>query len=508
MTSTTSITAISSAAPGKQRAGGAHILMFPFPAQGHMLPLLDLVHQFALRATATTTFTVLVTPKNLPILNPILTQHPSIVKTLVLPFPTPENSPIPPGVENVKNLPPSYFLPMITTMSKLYDPLLNWFKSHPCPPTYIISDFFLGWTQDLASQIGIRRIVFSPSGALTLSISSCLWRDLRTPTDDSSDKENALIPFPEVPGFPKYPWWQLSPLYHAYVQGKKNGGNSNSDDLEQLRKYFLANVESWGMIFNSFHELEGIYLDHMKRAYFGGDKRVWAVGPLSQSGPTERGGTNSEQSSDIIPWLDTCDDHSVVYICFGSQVVLNNNQMEAVAVGLEKSGVRFLWCVKEPTVGHVSGEYGMVPSGFEDRTAGRGLVVRGWAPQVLILKHQAVGSFLTHCGWNSVLESIGTGVPILAWPMGADQFFNAALLVEQMKVAVRVCEGEKAIPNEDGLAQCMAESVATSSTSKSEMRMKAKELKQAATDAVNGNGNGRGSSFKDLDDLVHHLLSN
>ncbi|KAI3900036.1 hypothetical protein MKW98_000936 [Papaver atlanticum] len=200
------------------------------------------------------------------------------------------------------------------------------------------------------------------------------------------------------------------------------------------------------MIFNSFHELEGMYLDHMKRAYFG-NKYLWAVGPLSQSGPTERSGANSEKSSDIIPLLDACNDHSVVYICFGSQAVLNNNQMEAVAVGLEKSGVRFVWCVKEPTEGHVSGEYGMVPSWFEERTAGL---------------HKLLSEF----------------------------------------------EGEKVIPNADELAQRMAESVATSSTSKNEMRTKAKELKQAATDAVSGNGNSGGSSFKYLDDLVHHLLFN
>ncbi|KAI3978334.1 hypothetical protein MKX01_013132 [Papaver californicum] len=494
MTNTTITTA-----PG----GGAHILVFPFPAQGHMLPLLDLVHQLSLRATVTTTITILVTPKNLPILNPLLIQHPSIVQTLVLPFPTPQDSPIPPGVENVKNLPSSYFLTMIRTISKLRGPILNWFESHPSPPTYIISDFFLGWTQDLASQLGIRRIVFSPSGAQTLSVNFCLWCDLPTPAaNDGNDNANELIPFPKVPGCPSYPWWQLSSLYRAYIESKKSGG----DDLEFLRKEFLGNVECWGMVFNSFHELEGIYLDHMKQAYFG-NKYLWAVGPLSQSGPTERGGPTSEQSCDIFSWLDTCDGHSVVYICFGSQAVLDNNQMEALAVGLDKSGVRFVWCVKEPTVGHVSGEYGMVPSWFEDRPAGRGLVVRGWAPQVLILKHKAIGSFLTHCGWNSVLESIGAGVPMLAWPMGADQFMNATLLVDQMKVAVQVCEGAITIPNTDELAQCMAESVAISS-SKNEMRMKAIELKQAAVSAVSDSENEGGSSFKDLDDLVHHLFSN
>ncbi|MCL7040372.1 hypothetical protein MKW94_006887 [Papaver nudicaule] len=451
----------------RKQGGGGHILMFPFPAQGHILPLLDLVHQLAIRATTTTTITILVTPKNLPILNPLLIQHPSIVQTLVLPFPTHPGSLIPPGVENVKNLPPLYFIPMIKTMSKLYDPILNWFRFHSSPPTCIISDFFLGWTQNLASQLGIRRIVFCPSGALTLSIFSSLWRDLPTPAYDDND----------VPGCPTYPWWQLSPLYRDYVQGKESGGFSNSDGLEAE---FLANVESWGMVLNSFQELEGIYLDHMKQAYFG-NKRVWAVGPLSKPGPNERSGTNTRD--DIFS--------TVVYICFGSQTVLNNAQMEALAVGLEKSGVKFVWCVKEPTVGHVSGE---------------GLVVRGWAPQVLILKHKAIGSFLTHCGWNSVLESIAAGVPMLAWPMGADQYVNAILLVDGLKVGVRVCEGEKTVPDADELARCMAESVAISNTGKNEMKLKAMELKQAATEAVSCNENGGGSSFNDLDDLVQHIF--
>ncbi|KAI3888027.1 hypothetical protein MKW92_029275 [Papaver armeniacum] len=492
-----------STTPGGKR-GGTHILIFPFPAQGHMLPLLDLVHQFAIRATTTTTITVLVTPKNLLILNPLLIQHPSIVQTLVLPFPTPKDSPIPPGVENMKDLPPTYFAPMITTMSKLHDPILNWFQSHPSPPTSIISDFFLGWTQHLASQLGIPRFVFSPCGALTLSLTSLLWCQSQTSTTDGSIHDtNVLVSFPEIPGCPTYPWWQLSTTYRAYVQGKKNGSSNGSDDLELMRNGFVANyLESSGIIFNSFHELEGIYLDHMKQTYFGGNKRLWAIGPLPKSRPTERGGINS----DIIPWLDTCEDHSVLYICFGTQAVLSNAQMEALAVGLEKSGVRFVWCVAKPTVGHVPGEYGMVPSWFGDQTAGRGLVIRGWAPQVLILKHKAIGSYLTHCGWNSVLESICAGVPMLGWPMGTDHFTNATLLVDQMKVVVRVCEGEKTIPDVDEFARCLAGSVANSSRN-NEMRMRVMALQQAAADAVGGNGNGGGSSFNDLDDLVHHLFS-
>jgi len=123
-----------------------HILIFPFPAQGHMIPLLDLTHKLA---THGLTITILITPKNLPFLNPLLSLHPSI-KTLVLHFPT--HSSIPSGVENVKDMPsnPVHIITMIRILAELRDPLLRWFKSHPSPPVAIISYMFLGWTNHLA----------------------------------------------------------------------------------------------------------------------------------------------------------------------------------------------------------------------------------------------------------------------------------------------------------------------------------------------------------------------
>ncbi|KAE9445446.1 hypothetical protein C3L33_22656, partial [Rhododendron williamsianum] len=184
-----------------------------------------------------------------------------------------------------------------------------------------------------------------------------------------------------------------------------------------------------------------------------GHDRVWAVGPLlpaeidSPSKPTRRPDGN------IISWLDTCGDRTVVYVCFGSQVVLRNNQMEQIADGLEKSGAKFLWCIKEAPKGSAKGgDYGVIPSGFDDRIAGRGLVVREWAPKVMILRHRAVGAFLTHCGWNSVLEGLMAAVPMLAWPMEGEQFLNVNLLVDELKVATQVCEGAQTIPDSDKLA--------------------------------------------------------
>ncbi|KAF5181315.1 Udp-glycosyltransferase 89b2 [Thalictrum thalictroides] len=458
---------------------GAHILVFPYPAQGHMIPLLDLTHQLALRGL---TITILVTPKNLPILTPLLSTHPNSIQTLVLPFPS--HPSIPSGVENTKDLPNGSFIAMMRAMSQLSNPIIHWFQSHSSPPIAILSDMFLGLTNQLASQLGIKHLVFSPSGALTLSMSNSLWTDFpKNPND-----ENALVEFPNVPNSPKFPWFQLSASFRKYVQGDPNS--------EFLKNVMQGNMSCWAIVCNSFSELESVYLNHLKKDI--GDERVFAVGPLlpPQDVSKERGGSSSIIVKDILSWLDTCPDKSVVYVCFGSQVVLKNQQMDELASGLEKSGVRFVWCTKEATKGHVAGDYGLIPAGFEDRMASRGFVIRGWAPQVVILNHRAVGSFLTHCGWNSVLESVAAGVPMLMWPMGADQYYNANLLVDHMNVGVRVCEGALTIPNADELARKMAESVGGGIVSE-----RCEELSQAAVHAVKEGG----SSFKDLDALVKEL---
>ncbi|XP_024031516.1 UDP-glycosyltransferase 89B2 isoform X2 [Morus notabilis] len=467
-----------------------HILVFPFPAQGHMIPLLDFTDQIIRsRNAGEITITILVTPKNLPLLNQILSVHPSI-QTLVLPFPS--SSSIPLGAENAKDLKPNSTsdLAMMRAVGGLHDPLIKWFRSHPSPPVAILSDMFLGWTHRLAADLGIRRIVFSPSGALALSVMFSMWRDL--PTRRDPNDQNEVVSFGGVPNCPKYPWWQLSPLYRSYVEGDPDG--------EFFRDAFLDNLASWGLVVNSFGDLEGVYLEHLRKET--GHIRVWAVGPvkpIEQSGPTTRGGPSSVSADSITSWLDKCDDLKVVYVCFGTQAVLSNDEMEALALGLERSGVRFVWSIKEPAEAHVEGGYGRVPQGFDDRVAGRGLVIKGWAPQVLILNHRAVGAFLTHCGWNSVLESVTTGVPILAWPMGADQFINAALL-DQLKLAIRVCEGEETVSDSVDLARVLVESVREDDRAE---RQRAKQLREAALRAtVNG-----GSSVKDVESFIVHLVA-
>lgn len=197
------------------------------------------------------------------------------------------------------------------------------------------------------------------------------------------------------------------------------------------------------------------------------------------------------QAGDLLTWLDGFAEGSVVYVSFGSQAVLSAAQGAALAAGLEGSGAPFVWCVKTSTTDEV------VPEGFEERVRGRGAVIRGWAPQVVLLSHGSVGSFLTHCGWNSVLEGISAGVTLLTWPMMADQYMNARLVVEEVGVGVRVCEGVDTVPDSDELAWIIRETV----NGNREEKVRAKGLRREAFDAVKEGG----SSYKNLNGLVEAL---
>ncbi|XP_060170646.1 flavonol 3-O-glucosyltransferase UGT89B1-like [Lycium barbarum] len=257
----------------------------------------------------------------------------------------------------------------------------------------------------------------------------------------------------------------------------------------------LATISSYGLVINTFTELESVYLDHLMKDL--GHGRVWSVGPvLLQDDEEDNSSVPSQRGGEILSWLDTCDDNSVVYVCFESQAVLTNRQMEELAKGLKRSGLKFIWSTK----GHVSTDHGKIPYGLEDQVAGRGMVIREWAPQVLILRHQAVSVFLTHCGWNSILEGLVAGVTMLAWPMGADQFVNANLIVDELKVAVRVCEGAKTVPNSEELVGFLAEVVGLEGKG-AELKARVSELRKAALNGIKGGG----SSFENLEEFIKHL---
>lgn len=161
---------------------------------------------------------------------------------------------------------------------------------------------------------------------------------------------------------------------------------------------------------------------------------VYCVGPLLESAREV-----TVPRHECLEWLDGQPDCSVVYLCFGSMGwgAHSEEQLREIAVGLENSCHRFLWVVRAPDDG-VPDLGALLPDGFLERTADRGLVVKLWAPQVDVLRHRATGAFVTHCGWSSVLEGVMAGVPMICWPLYAEQKMNKLLMVGEMGVAAEM----------------------------------------------------------------------
>ncbi|KAF8762795.1 hypothetical protein HU200_009105 [Digitaria exilis] len=456
-----------------------HVLVVPFPAQGHALPLLDLVALLAARGLR---LSVVTTPANLPLLSPLLAAHPAAVRAVTFPFPS--HPSLPAGLENTKGCGPGQFPTFIHAFVGLREPVLAWARAQPDPVVAVVADFFCGWAQPLAREIGAAGIVFSPSGVLGVAVMHSIFRRLvRRP--EGSDDDRFSVAFPAIPGEPSFQWRELMMMYQNYMAGaleEKVG--------EAVRQNFLWNLQdSWGFVSNTFKALEGRYLEQpLEDLAF---RRVWAVGPVAPD--TVAAGARGGEAADLMAWLDGFPEGSVVYVCFGSQALLTPPVAAALAEALERSAVPFVWAMGGGGGGVV------VPEGFEARVAGRGRVVRGWAPQVALLRHAAVGWFVTHCGWNSTLEAVAAGVPMLAWPMTGDQFFDAWLLVDEAGVAVRACEGGIGfVPDAGELASVLADVAGEKGRG---VRARAKELAEEAARAVKEGG----SSYADLEGLVQEI---
>ena len=213
-------------------------------------------------------------------------------------------------------------------------------------------------------------------------------------------------------------------------------------------KHFLALSEqlckSHGVIVNSCRSLEPRATDAVASGLCTPPGRttppLFCVGPLVQSAEVAE-----KQGEECLAWLDTQPKASVLFLCFGSMGRFSAEQIKEMAAGLEMSGQRFLWVVRSPPGGNEQpGEPELdvlLPNGFLDRTKDRGLVVTSWAPQREVLAHETVGGFVTHCGWNSVLEAVMAGVPMLGWPLYAEQRMNKVFLVEGMQLGVAMEPG-------------------------------------------------------------------
>ncbi|RLN11877.1 hypothetical protein C2845_PM09G11220 [Panicum miliaceum] len=459
------------ASTGPTAPAAPHVLVVPYPAQGHMIPLLDLAGLLASRGIR---LTVVGTPTMALLLAPLLTAHRvGTVRALVLPFPS--HPALPAGVECARDAPPTLLAALMVALAGLRGPLASWVRERSGTPDRV----------PLAGELGVAGIVFSPSGVYGSAVLHSLFRRAPRPEDEADDE--SPIGFPDLPGAPAYPWWQLSLLYRTYKQG--------DEVSEGVRQNFLWNLEGSAFVSNTFRRFEERYLGAPLADL--GLRRVHAVGPVAPE-PDDAGGRGGEtavSAADLCAWLDRFpEDGSVVYVSLGSMAVLQPPHAAALADALERTGVAFVWA---------AGTTAPLPDGFEERVAAagvRGRVIRGWAPQVAALRHRAVGWFVTHCGWNSVLEATAAGVAMLTWPMTADQFVNARLLVDELGAAVPVSWGGlKAAPAAEEVARVLHAAIVGNGDR--DVVARAKELAVEASAAVRKGGD----SWLEVEELVQEL---
>ncbi|KAK8460477.1 hypothetical protein SEVIR_2G335350v4 [Setaria viridis] len=223
--------------------------------------------------------------------------------------------------------------------------------------------------------------------------------------------------------------------------------------------------------------------------------------PLYPIEPVLDLGVRDDDATDeaCVRWLDAQPRASVVFLCFGSLGWFDAAKAREVATGLERSGRRFRWVLRGPPAAgsrHPSdadlGE--LLPDGFLERTEGRGLVWPRWAPQKEVLAHPAVGGFVTHCGWNSTLESLWHGVPLAPWPLYAEQHLNAFELVSAVGVGVAMeVDRERGNFVEAAELERAVRSLMDGGEEGRRARGKAAEMKAACRKAVEEGGSSRGT---------------
>ncbi|KAF8679027.1 hypothetical protein HU200_045780 [Digitaria exilis] len=263
-----------------------------------------------------------------------------------------------------------------------------------------------------------------------------------------------------------------------------------------------------GMVVNTCRALEGEFLDVLAGIPSSDGPKVFAVGPLSPVLlPDASSGGGGARRHECLDWLNKQPPSSVIYVSFGTTSSLRPEQVRELAAALRGSGQRFIWVLRDADRADMRGEAlwesreRLAVAETELGGCGAGVVVTGWAPQLEILAHGATAAFMSHCGWNSTVESLSHGKPMLAWPMHSDQPWDAELVCKYLRAGVLVRPWERrhdvtpAAAIRDAIGRVMA------SDEGAEMRRRAAALEEAVRGAVAEGG----SSRQDLEDLVAYM---
>ncbi|XP_015168310.1 zeatin O-xylosyltransferase-like [Solanum tuberosum] len=255
-----------------------------------------------------------------------------------------------------------------------------------------------------------------------------------------------------------------------------------------------------GNLYYTCKAIEGPYIDVLARfnRLLRRSPKQWDIGPLLPIA-TINDDQNNINRHGCLKWLDKQEPNSVILVSFGTTTSLSTEQIKELAIGLEKSQHKFIWIVSDVLL--KEGEQVQIPKGYEERVQGRGLVVKDWAPQLEILGHSATGGFLSHCGWNSVLESVTMGVPLATWPMIFDHPRIAVLVTKVLKIGITVKDWERrdelitSITIEIALRKLMA------SPEGNEVRKNMVELSKKVRQSITLGGDSK----REMDSFIAHI---
>ncbi|KAF5473719.1 hypothetical protein F2P56_005687 [Juglans regia] len=402
-----------------------HFVLIPLMAQGHMIPMIDMARLFAEHGVIVSLVT---TPYNASRFETTIhraTGSGLPILLVQLEFPCKQVG-LPAGYENLDILPSRDLLTKFYEgLSMLQQPLEKHLQNQRHPPTCIISDKCLSWTSNTAQKFNIPRLVFHGMGCFSL-LSSHNIKFYNAHRSISSDSEPFVIP-----GLPQRILITRAQLPGSFV---------TLPGLDDVRdKMQEAESTAYGVVVNTFNELEQGIVEEYGKAI---KKKVWCVGPVSLYNKEsldkfERGDKTLIDEQQCLEWLNSMEPSSVIYTCLGSLCRLVPSQIIELGLGLEASKQPFIWVIKTGER-YLELEEWLENERFEERNKGRGLLIKGWAPQDFILSHPAIGGFITHCGWNSTIESVCHGVPMITWPLFSEQFFNEKLVVEILRIGIRV----------------------------------------------------------------------
>ncbi|XP_024983332.1 UDP-glycosyltransferase 73E1-like [Cynara cardunculus var. scolymus] len=401
-----------------------HFILFPLMTQGHMIPMVDIARLLAERGA---TVTIITTPVNANRFRSVIDRAIESnlnIQVLELQLQLARVG-LPEGCESFDLLPLAALkLNLFDAIDMLEEPAENVIRGLTPPPSCIISDNGLPWTTDVAKRLNIPRLVFYGPGCFAFL---CIHIVTNTNILDEVESDSDYFVLPGLP--------DRIEVTKAQASGWGKGDSKRSK--ERFERMQEAGKASYGIVVNSFDELEPKYVEEFAKAK---GKKVWCIGPVSLCNKNfldmaERGKKAAINEHDCLKWLDSRESGSVVYVCLGSLSNSCTEQAIELALGLELSNVPFIWFTR-----HKDDEFErwISKERYEERIKDRGLMVHGWAPQILVLSHQAIGGFVTHCGWNSTLEGISAGIPMVTWPHFADQFLNERFIVDVLKIGVRI----------------------------------------------------------------------